>query len=203
MEQVLAATPHKAPTIRPPSQTNQTCRTLLEKQGRAHKWCTPMDPHIWPSKSRTTSSNIQQLCEDTGCNPEDLPGAMNDREKWRERIRDIRACGTAWWGWWLHSLIVWLLVSSLSPHNLHLLFCCVVHSCFDIVFIALFWAAIKRDPVSFLRLPLLRLVLVFSCDILLVCCLKYPYSWGFFSHFVFCLFLFWWCWCCLYCFWSP
>ena len=22
------------------------------------KWCTPMDPHIWPSKSRTTSSNI-------------------------------------------------------------------------------------------------------------------------------------------------
>ena len=32
-------------------------RTLLE-QGRAHKWCTPMDPHIWPSKSRTTSSNI-------------------------------------------------------------------------------------------------------------------------------------------------
>ena len=66
IEQVLAATPHKAPTIRPlafhhenyPSQTNQTCRTLLEKQGRAHKRCTPMDPHIWPSKSRTTSSNI-------------------------------------------------------------------------------------------------------------------------------------------------
>ena len=37
---------------------NQTCRTLLEKQGQAHKWCTPMDPHIWPGKSRTTSSNI-------------------------------------------------------------------------------------------------------------------------------------------------
>ena len=33
-------------------------RTLLEKQERAHKWCTPMDPRIWPSKSRTTSSNI-------------------------------------------------------------------------------------------------------------------------------------------------
>ena len=26
---------------------------------------------------------IQQLCEDTGCNPEDLPEAMNDREKWQ------------------------------------------------------------------------------------------------------------------------
>ena len=29
--------------------------------------------------------NIQQLCEDTGCCPEDLPRAMNDREEWRER----------------------------------------------------------------------------------------------------------------------
>ena len=37
---------------------------------------------------------IQQLCEDTGCSSEDLPEAMNDREKWRERVRDIRASGT-------------------------------------------------------------------------------------------------------------
>ena len=34
------------------------CRTLLEKQGRTHKWYTLMDPHLWPSKSRTTSTNI-------------------------------------------------------------------------------------------------------------------------------------------------
>ena len=27
-------------------------------RSRAHKWWTPMDPHIWPGKSRTTSSNI-------------------------------------------------------------------------------------------------------------------------------------------------
>ena len=37
---------------------------------------------------------IQQLCEDTGCSPEDLPEAMNDREKWRERVRDTRDGGT-------------------------------------------------------------------------------------------------------------
>ena len=43
---------------------------------------------------------IQQLCEDTGCNPEDLPEVINDREKWRERIRDVRASGTTWWWWW-------------------------------------------------------------------------------------------------------
>ena len=40
---------------------------------------------------------IQQLCEDTRCSPEDLPEAMNDWEKWRERVRDIRASGTTWW----------------------------------------------------------------------------------------------------------
>ena len=43
---------------------------------------------------RPARTDIQQLCEDTGCNPEDLPEAMNDREKWREMIRDIRAGGT-------------------------------------------------------------------------------------------------------------
>ena len=37
-----------------------TCRTPLEKQGRADKWRTPMDPRIWPSKSRMTSSNIHR-----------------------------------------------------------------------------------------------------------------------------------------------
>ena len=43
---------------------------------------------------RPARTYIQQLCEDTGCSPEDLPEAMNDREKWRERVRDIRASGT-------------------------------------------------------------------------------------------------------------
>ena len=43
---------------------------------------------------RPDRTYIQQLCEDMGCSPEDLPEAMNDREKWRERVKDIRACGT-------------------------------------------------------------------------------------------------------------
>ena len=54
----------------------------------------------WPARTY-----IQQLCEDTGCNPEDLPGEMNDREKWWERVRDIRDGGTTWWWWWLISWI--------------------------------------------------------------------------------------------------
>ena len=61
---------------------------------------------------RPALTYIQQLCEDTGCSPEDLPEAMNDREKWLERIRDIRATGTTrrWW-WYLkrHVLLRFLI----------------------------------------------------------------------------------------------
>ena len=49
---------------------------------------------------RPARTCIQQLCEDTGCSPEDLPEVMNDSEKWREWVRDIRASGTPWWWWW-------------------------------------------------------------------------------------------------------
>ena len=52
---------------------------------------------------RPVRTYIQQLCEDTGCCPEDLPGVMNDREEWRESVRDIRATSATWWWWWLSS----------------------------------------------------------------------------------------------------
>ena len=53
---------------------------------------------------RPARTYIQQLCEDTGCSPEDLPEAMTDREKWRERVSDIRASGMTWWWWYLLSM---------------------------------------------------------------------------------------------------
>ena len=49
---------------------------------------------------RPARTYIQQLCEDTRCSLEDLPEAINDKEKWRERVRDIRVRGTTWWWWW-------------------------------------------------------------------------------------------------------
>ena len=64
------------------------------------------DVHLWtPTCGRAKAGGpvqtyIQQLCEDTECSPEDLAEAMNDREKWRERVRDIRASGTTWCWWW-------------------------------------------------------------------------------------------------------
>ena len=51
---------------------------------------------------RPARTYIQQLCDDTGCSPEDLPEAMNDRQTWRERVRDIRASRTTWWWWFIN-----------------------------------------------------------------------------------------------------
>ena len=42
---------------------------------------------------------IQQLCADIGYSPEDRAKAMDDREGWQERVRDICADGVTWW-WW-------------------------------------------------------------------------------------------------------
>ena len=63
---------------------------------------------------RPARTYIQQLCEDTGCSQEDLPEALNKREKWRERVRDIRAGSTTWW-WCIYIYIyiyicLWLLL---------------------------------------------------------------------------------------------
>ena len=59
------------------------------------------DVLLWTlNTGRPARTYIQQLCEDTGCCPEDLPRAMNDREEWRERVRDIRATSVTWWWWW-------------------------------------------------------------------------------------------------------
>ena len=44
-----------------------------------------MSIYLDPSVLQNKQFDIQQLCNDTGCNPEDLPEAMNDRETWRER----------------------------------------------------------------------------------------------------------------------
>ena len=56
--------------------------------------------HGQAKAGRPAQTYIQQLCEDTGYSPEDLPESMNDREEWRERVRDISAGGTTWWWWW-------------------------------------------------------------------------------------------------------
>ena len=66
----------------------------------------------WPAQTY-----IQHLCEDTGCSPEDLPEAMNEWEKWRERVRDIHAGGTTWWWYIYHvTLLDWISLT-LTHHS--------------------------------------------------------------------------------------
>ena len=64
------------------------------------------DVHLWtPSHGRAKAGRpartyVQQLCADKGCSIENLPETMDNREVWRERIRNIRANSATWWWWW-------------------------------------------------------------------------------------------------------
>ena len=42
---------------------------------------------------------------DTGYCLEDLPGVMDDRDRWKESVREIHASCAIWWWWWLPVLI--------------------------------------------------------------------------------------------------
>ena len=85
-----------------------------------------------------------------------------------------------------HLFIVWLIVSSQSPHNQHLRFCCIlsIFALIQFVLMAKFCAAVRRDSVSLLRFPFLSYVNIFSCEISLICHLECPYK-CFSSHFCF------------------
>ena len=102
LKQVLAATPtrHQLYGHLPP-----ITKTIQVRRARhaGHCWRSKdeliSDVLLWTptygqaKAGRPARTYIQQLCGDTECNPEDLPEAMNNREMWRERFRDIRASG--------------------------------------------------------------------------------------------------------------
>ena len=55
----------------------------------------------------------------------------------------------------LHSLIMWLIVSSLTSHNLHLLFCCVLSilALMWLVLMAFFCTFARRESISLWKFP--------------------------------------------------
>ena len=79
-----------------------------------------------------------------------------------------------------------LIVSSLLPHNIHLLFCCILSilALIGLVLMVVSCAAIKRDSVSLLKFLFLRHVQVFSSEMLFISRLKRHQS-CFSSHFCF------------------
>ena len=110
----MATTPHKHQLY---GHLPSITKTILVRRTRhaGHCWRSKdeliSDVLLWTptygqaKAGRAARTYIEQLCEDTGCNPEYLPKAMNDREKWRERVRDIRAGGKTWWGWYIYIYI--------------------------------------------------------------------------------------------------
>ena len=82
LEQVPAATPHKTPTVRPPAPYHENIQVRRTRHA-GHCWrsrdelirdvllWTPTHGHA--KAGRPARTYIQQLCEDTGCCPEDLP----------------------------------------------------------------------------------------------------------------------------------
>ena len=103
IEQVLEATPTKQQLY---SHLPGIMKTIQIRQTRHSEHCWRSrdelisDVLMWtPSHGRAKAGRparnyIQQLCEDTGCSPEDLPEAIYDWKRWRERVRDIRADDT-------------------------------------------------------------------------------------------------------------
>ena len=93
----------------------------------------------------------------------------------------------------MHSLIMWLIILSLTPHNLHLLFCYILSVLALTLFVlmVLFCAPIKRDSISLLRFSLVGFRLCVAWNV---------QSIVFLPIFVYWLFLFCRSSSCLYCF---
>ena len=123
---------------------------------------------------------MHQLCEDTGCSPKNLSGAMNDWEEWRERVRDIRAGDTTWWWWrvfrthihtctlihtraYIYIYICWCICVctcsyvSLSRDLRISLPMCVCVCTFRHVYIHQFCLILTHEEPALIRLPLLRM----------------------------------------------
>ena len=105
-EQILEATPHETAAVQPLTSylwnhPNKKCETLLKKQGWNLKW--RCHSHGRASVGQPTKTYLQQVCADIGYSLKDLPGAMNDRDEWRERecVREI--CDSSKWWWYIHT----------------------------------------------------------------------------------------------------
>ena len=106
IEPVLADQPHKLAAIRPtithhenhPTRHMGHCwRSKDELISDVLQWAPS---HGRANVGRPARTYQQQLCADTECSLDDLPGAIDDREEWRESVRVICDSNvTGWWSW--------------------------------------------------------------------------------------------------------
>ena len=85
--------------------------TKLSKLDKPDMWdklisnlflCTPL--HGRAKVRWLARTYIQQLCANTRYSLKDLSEAMDNRDRWRERVREICAGSATWW-WWLPGLL--------------------------------------------------------------------------------------------------
>ena len=94
--------PTRHQTVRPPAPYHEKLFKLGRTRHAGHCWRSRdeliRDVLLWiPTHGRAKAGRpartyIQQLCEDTGCCPEDLPRAMNDREEWAREGQGYPCC---------------------------------------------------------------------------------------------------------------
>ena len=73
--------------------------------------------HDWAKAGQPAQTYIQQLCVDMGCSPEDLPEAMDNREGWQERVRDICADGATWRWWYIRDSYSTVRLYLIASHH--------------------------------------------------------------------------------------
>ena len=89
IEQILEATSHK--NLTPIPKTIQIRQTRHARHSRRSKEELISDvllrtpAHRCASVGQQTRTYIQQLCTDTGCSLEELPGTIGNWDEWRER----------------------------------------------------------------------------------------------------------------------
>ena len=65
-----------------------------------HYWRSRDDIFLWtPTHGHTSvgqpvKTYLNQLCVDTGCSLDDLPGVIDDRNQWQEIIRELHTVST-------------------------------------------------------------------------------------------------------------
>ena len=103
-QQLYGHLPHVTKTIkiRWTRHAGHCCRSRDKLVSDVLQW-TPSQGQA--KAGRPAQTYIQQFCADTGCSPEDLPKAMDNKEGWRERVRNIHADSATWWWWWLWTFL--------------------------------------------------------------------------------------------------
>ena len=101
LEQILEVALYQTVTVRPltshhtnhSSKASKMCRVLLGKQRRIQTRHSLMDIYMWTCQYWPTRKHLHQLYLDTGCNLEDLPGAMDERDGCQKRERERESGG--------------------------------------------------------------------------------------------------------------